>query len=74
MFPEKMGGGWYRLSNGEKVRGLEAAKAAEAKLSALSPLQHKVISIRERVGPKFELTRLWRMNFGAKKLDDIRQP
>lgn len=27
-----LGGGWYQLSNGERVRGLEAARAAQAEL------------------------------------------
>lgn len=31
-FPKHTGGGWYELSNGEKVQGQEAAETAEAKL------------------------------------------
>ena len=31
-FPVHTGGGWYRLSNGEKRQGKEAAQAAEREL------------------------------------------
>ena len=31
-FPKLTGGGWYELSNGEKVQGKEEAIAAEKKL------------------------------------------
>lgn len=32
-FPKHTGGGWYELSNGDKVQGKEDAEKAEAKLS-----------------------------------------
>lgn len=31
-FPKHTGGGWYKLSNGEKVKGKEAAQKAESEL------------------------------------------
>lgn len=31
-YPKSVGGGWYELSDGEKVQGEEDAEAAEAKL------------------------------------------
>lgn len=31
-YPKHTGGGWYELSNGEKVQGKEEAAAAEKKL------------------------------------------
>ncbi|MFJ7831795.1 hypothetical protein ACIQXU_16415 [Peribacillus sp. NPDC097284] len=31
-FPKHMGGGWYELSNGEKVQGKEEASVAEKKI------------------------------------------
>lgn len=31
-FPKHTGGGWYELSNGEKVQGKEEAEAAESNL------------------------------------------
>lgn len=31
-YPKHTGGGWYELSNGEKVKGKDEAAAAEAKL------------------------------------------
>lgn len=33
VFPAHTGGGWYELSNGEKVQGKEEAEAAEKALS-----------------------------------------
>ena len=31
-FPKHVGGGWYELSNGEKVQGKQEAEEAEADL------------------------------------------
>lgn len=52
-YPKSAGGGWYELSNGEKVQGEEGAKAAEAKLSEPAP-KKKAKKKAKPSGPTYE--------------------
>lgn len=51
-FPKHTGGGWYELSNGQKVQGKEAAKEAEAALSGATEKKTQGFTDAERAAIK----------------------
>ncbi len=54
-YPKSAGGGWYELSNGEKVQGEDDAKAAEAKLTGSAPKKKaKTKKKAKSSGPSYE--------------------
>lgn len=53
-YPKSVGGGWYELSNGEKVQGEEDAEAAEAKLKPAPKKKAAKKKAAKPSGPTYE--------------------